>query len=86
MARDLGKATGWETTSKTNEILADIFDMLQIINANIVNMASGKRKNVKPYPRPGKDENTNKHHFGKGALPYEELKKWMEAKRNGKRS
>ena len=84
LARDLGKATGWESTLRTNMILADIFDMLQLINTNICAMGGGKRKQIKPYPRPGKDED-NKRHFGKGALPYDELKKWMEAKRHGRR-
>ena len=41
LARDLGKATGWDDTLKTNQILADIYDLLQVINANICQMASG---------------------------------------------
>ena len=78
LAQDLGKATGWETTTKTNAILADIYDLLQVINANLVNMASsGKKKvKVKPYPRPGRDED-NTRKIGKGALPVDELHAWI---------
>jgi len=85
LARDLGKATGWETTAKTNEILANIFDLLQVINANLVNMASGGKKKVKvkPYPRPGRDED-NTRKIGKGALPVEDLHAWIrERQTNG---
>ena len=82
LARDLGTATGWEDTLKTNAILADIFDLLQVINNNIVALAShGKtKKTIKPYPRPGKDEN-NERKIGKGALPLPQMRKWIEDRR-----
>ena len=82
LARDLGKATGWEDTIKTNAILADIFDLLQVINANLVALGNhGKtRKTIKPYPRPGKDDNTERK-IGKGALPLSEMRKWIENRR-----
>ena len=81
LARDLGKRTGWENTLTTNQILADIFDMLQVIAILI----SHKRKRIKPYPRPGKDKNNRK--IGKGAMPLNDLKEWFERKRekHGKR-
>ena len=81
LARDLGKSTGWEDTLTTNRILADIYDLLQVINVNI---CGGKRKKITPYPRPT-DKEKDKKKFGKGALPYDELKKWFEVRRNGKR-
>jgi len=80
LARDLGKSTGWESTLKTNAILADLYDLLQAINANLVRLGGGKVKNIKPYPRPGKDDN-NTTKFGKGALPVDELHAWIEARR-----
>ena len=85
LAKDLGKATGWETTLKTNAILADIFDMLQVIHADLVAWASGgkKKANNKPYPRPGKDEDTNKRKLGKGALPLTELREWFRGRSHG---
>ena len=55
--------------------------MLQVINANIVNMASGKRKNIKPYPRPGKDE--DKKRIGKGAMPLDKLREWIKERQHG---
>lgn len=79
-ARELGKSTGWETTMKTNIILADIYDMLQVINANLMSFG-GKSKKPKPYPRPtDKDENKR---VGKGALPLDELREWIRSKQNG---
>ena len=82
LARDLGKATGWEDTLKTNAILADIFDLLQVINANLVAIGNhGKtRKTIKPYPRPGKDDDKERR-IGKGALPLSDMRKWIEDRR-----
>ena len=78
LARDLGKATGWETTLQTNIILADIFDLLQVIHADLVAWASGGKKKAKnkPYPRPGRAED-NKRKLGTGAMPLKELREWM---------
>lgn len=42
----------WTTTLKTNQILADIYDMLAMINANLVAFGSKKpTKKPKQYPR-----------------------------------
>lgn len=79
LARDLGKATGWEDTLKTNALLADIYDMLQVINANLCAMGGGKKKTIKPYPRPGKDENKTRK-IGSGAMPVNELREWIRRK------
>ena len=84
LARDLDKERAlWATTTKTNGILADIFDMLAQINANLVAIGSHeKTRPVKPYPRPGMEEKREDiEHFGKGALPRGEFKKWLEIKR-----
>lgn len=82
-AHDLGKATGWENTIKTNAILADIYDLLQVINLNIVAMASGgkHKKKFKPYPRPGGSENKDRK-LGRDAIPVEQLREMI----NGRRS
>lgn len=84
LARELGKSTGWETTLQTNAMLADIYDLLQVINANLVSFASGgkTKKKIKPYPRPGKKEENTKR-IGKGALPYDKLREWIKEKRHG---
>lgn len=84
LARDLGKTTGWESTLKTNMILADIFDLLQVIHADMVTWATqGKTKpKVKPYPRPGRDED-KKRNLGKGAMPLKELREWMRRRSHG---
>ena len=73
----------WANRLKTNFILADIYDILAHINANLVAMGSGKpAKRVKPYPRPKqKKGNDNERHFGSKPLPVAELHKWIEKKR-----
>lgn len=84
LARDLGKSTGWENTLETNVILADIYDLLQVINNNLVAFASGgktKRK-IKPYPRPGRDED-KKRKIGRGGLPINEMREWIRRRTNG---
>lgn len=81
LAKELGKSTGWEDTLTTNQILADIFDILQVIAILI----SRKRKRITPYPRPGADKNNRK--IGKDALPFNDLREWFRRKRekHGKR-
>lgn len=72
----------WGTQLKTNLILADIWDMLAQINANLVAIGSGDpAKKVKPYPRPVPQKPENEQHYGRGALPADELHKWIEGKR-----
>lgn len=85
LARDLGKSTGWEDTLTTNKILADIFDMLQVINANIMRLGGGKNKKIKPYSRPWDKDKDKERKIGKGAMPYDELREWFKEKQNGKR-
>lgn len=71
----------WDTRAKTNAILADIYDILAMINVNLVSVGSGKKaKRPKPYPRPGV-ENEAKKKFGSGALPVRELEEWINNKR-----
>ena len=66
--------SSWATTIKTNSILADIFDVLSAINANLSALGSGKpARRVKPYPRPGKTEE-NSQHIGT-AVPISEINK-----------
>ena len=85
LARDLGKATGWESTLKTNAILADIYDLLQVINSNLVNFASrGKtKKKIKPYPRPGKGDDNKR--IGKGAITLDAMREFIRGRTSGKR-
>lgn len=76
------EGAAWATTAKTNAILADIFDILANINANLVAIGSGKpAKRVKPYPRPTVKKPENERHYGRDPLPPDELRKWFEEKR-----
>lgn len=72
----------WERTTKTNAILADIADILMQINANLISIGSGRpAKKPKPYPRIKTSDPENEQHFGSGALPPDELHRWIEEKR-----
>jgi hypothetical protein len=78
------EAWTWASTAKTNTILADIWDMLAQINANLIAAATQKpARKFKPYPRPAgkKNEPEDQQHYGSGALPADELRKWFEEKR-----
>ncbi len=84
-AREINKeVAGWESTLKTNTLLADIYDLLQVVNANIVAHATnGKHKQrVKPYPRPGAEDKDTRR-IGHGALPVDDLREWIRSKQHG---
>ena len=69
----------WHGTLQTNRILADIWDMLAQINANVVAIAERKpARKPKKYPAPS---DTEELHYGKGALHPDELHAWIENKR-----
>lgn len=74
----------WSSTLKTNVILADIYDVLSQINANLCAVGSRKQPHrIKPYPR---EWTKQKDKIGKDALPAPELEtwimdKWEEARR-----
>ena len=72
----------WADTIKTNAILADIYDMLATINANLNALGTRKAaKKPKPYPRPFKKDTENERQIGSGGLPPAELHAWIERKR-----
>ena len=74
----------WGGLPKTNAILADIYDMLAMINANLCAMGSGKRATrPKGYQRPGDKQ---KQSLGKNALPPAELRAWFDKKREKHKS
>lgn len=72
----------WSNTLKTNVILADIFDILAMINANLIAIGTRKAaRSPKKYPRPFQKDPESERHFGRGALPVDELHEWIEEKR-----
>jgi hypothetical protein len=79
VARDIDpELHAWATTMKTNKILADIYDLLSIINSNLVAVGSRKHpKKPKFYPRPKKDGNK----YGKKPVPVKELRSMFSGKR-----
>ena len=74
--------SNWATQAKTNAILASIYDILAVINANLCAKGSGKKpKKPKPYPRPWiENKKPEVTHFGRGALPPDELREWFRSK------
>ena len=70
----------WAGTLKTNIILADIYDMLAMLNANLCAIGTGKRaQKPKGYSRPG--DRNNQKIGSKNALPPDQLEAWFEKKR-----
>lgn len=57
----------WTTATKTNAILADLFDVF--VSAN-------SKKKQKPYPRP-----TKKEKIGRGAIPIKDFWDWWNKER-----
>ena len=71
----------WGTIDGTNNILADIYDLLGAINYTLAYMASQKRpKKPTPYKRPGKKE---KKHIGTASIPISEVKNFIFSKLRG---
>lgn len=80
LCREIGGYAGWESTLKTNIILADVCDTLQAIALGL----GGKKHRFKPYPRPF-DKEKQKKSIGKGAMPtVDSLRNWFKEKRNGR--
>lgn len=85
LSREISNTGSWSNTLQTNSILADIYDLLQVIHADLVMWSSqGKKKaKTKPYPRPGQDNDKDKRRYGKGAMPLNELREWMRRRTHG---
>lgn len=77
------EAYEWGSTTKTNYLLTDIFNMLAQINANVIALGEKKpAKKIKPKLKPGqKDPDNDEKHIGTNGLPPKELRKWIEEKR-----
>lgn len=82
LAREINpKISVWATQAKTNAILADLFDLLAMINANLVAVGSGKRaRKPKRYDRPIESDNTKKL-GSNSAMPRDEMVAWIEERR-----
>ena len=59
----------WTTPTKTNAILADMFDVFVLANTK-------KGKKAKPYPRPKEEKK-----IGKGAIPIKDFWDWWNKER-----
>jgi len=72
----------WNTTMKTNALLADIYDVLSVIGSVLIalRLPRAKVKLPKPYPRP-RQKPKDQMHFGRGALPPDKLREWIKEKR-----
>lgn len=71
----------WSTRAKTNAILADIFDQLSLVNAQLRVLITHKPgRHPEPYQRPGMKEKNTKR-IGNGALPINKMREWIESRR-----
>lgn len=71
--------TEWSTRMKTNAILADIYDQLSLVNSQLRVLITHKpSRRPTPYQRPG---SRDKQRIGKGALPVNKMREWIESKR-----
>ena len=69
---------------KTNEILADLYDLMATFRYEMVTLLSSKRqKKPTPYKRPHKDD---KKKVGKGAMLKDDLRNWIKSKLEGSES
>ena len=73
--------TEWSTTAKTNAILADIYDQLQVVNSQLRVLITHKpSRRPEPYKRPGDNKKETKR-IGKGSLPASKMREWIENRR-----
>ena len=79
--KDLHPEIGdWDSSLRTNILLADIYDCLSQINANMIGGFSRKKApKFKKYPRPWSKKNGKS--IGKNALPKNQLHEWINKKR-----
>ena len=70
----------WGTVAQTNYLLADIYDILSVINENLkIKGTKARGKMPKPHPRPHDREKTTKK-IGT-AMPAADFDAWINAKR-----
>jgi len=82
LARDIDpEVSKWSMNVKTNEILADLYDLIAMFRYEVTAMLSGKKpKKPRFYERPN---NKEKKRIGKGSLPVPEMRKWIHKKLGG---
>lgn len=67
----------WSSTLKSNAVLADLFDVVSLVNRNIVQSGSRSRvKNPRPYPRPW-DADTER--IGHGPVRVSQFWDWWKS-------
>lgn len=70
----------WGTTAQTNYLLADIYDLLAVINENLrIKGTKARAKMPKPHPRPGDKKKATKK-VGT-AMPADDFDAWLKNKR-----
>lgn len=74
----------WATTDGTNRILADIYDLLAVMNRTLAMMATQKKqKKPELYPRPGQKKK-EKRHIGTASIPLADVKNEIMKRLRGK--
>jgi len=68
----------WSTITKTNYILADIFDQISVTNAMLKMLITKKKgKKPEPYKRPGTKETRTKRMGKKPLANANEMREWI---------
>lgn len=75
----MSDAERWARGEATAAILADIFDAVRVLDADVMHKGTRRKpKQPKPYPRPWAKEKGSVH-IGKDPLPIGEFEKWWTA-------
>lgn len=77
-------AERWTRGDATATILADLFDLVAQLRAEVaVKGSDHKPKRPRPYPRPGVTPKDTKH-IGKDPIPVREFDGWWDSKSRGR--
>lgn len=75
------EAEQWANGAATAAILADIYDLVNQLNNNMISRGTGRRaRPIKPYSRPWKSEK-GAQRIGSGAIPISSFEQWWNRPR-----
>lgn len=80
LAREMAgfEAGPFDSGTQTNALLAELFDVLAGINANLVQLSSKSRvKRPKPFPRPWRKDESR---IGRDPIPVSKFAEWWNSK------
>lgn len=82
LSRELHPTTDserWADGNATAAILADVYDLINQLNENLVARGQSRRAtHVKPYPRPWA-KGQGERRIGRGAIPIADFEAWWDS-------